>query len=95
MRSKVRKILNYSGEFLCEVCGGKHYLEQHHISGRKIQNYNKIKNLINVCCNCHTRIHRGDIIVEKRVMTTEGYKILWHYKGEESITGDDSKPYMF
>lgn len=95
MTRKSRRSLNDSGDGICEVCETFNFLVQHHISGRKIKGANKQNNLANVCSNCHLKIHKGEIIIEKRILSTEGYKLVWHKKGEESITGDDSMPYVY
>lgn len=92
---KNRRILNKIGNDLCEICKEENFLVQHHILGRKIKNSNKKNNLINICSNCHVKIHKGEIIIEKRVLTNYGYVLIWHKKGEESITGDDSIPYLY
>jgi hypothetical protein len=41
------------------------------------------------------KIHKGEIILEKRVLTTKGYTLMWHKKEEESVTGDDSEVYVY
>jgi len=41
------------------------------------------------------KIHKGDIIVENWVQTTQGRELLWHTKEEESITGNDALPHLF
>jgi len=83
-------VLNASGKLPCEVCDEVHFLVQHHILGRDVHKANDTSNLANICSNCHLKIHRGEIIVEKRAMTTLGYKLLWHQKDSESITGEQS-----
>lgn len=95
MRRKLRRRLNATGKYPCEVCQEQTFLVQHHIQGRDISNANKHSNLANICSNCHLKIHRGEIILEKRVMTTIGEVLLWHDKVDESITGEDAKPHIF
>jgi len=90
VKRKYRRQANATGKQCCEICLQQTFLVQHHILGRKITKANKHNNLANVCSNCHTKIHKGDIIIEKRVMTTNGMMLLWHNKFAESITGDDS-----
>jgi hypothetical protein len=92
---KVRRKLNSTGKECCEICKEQNFLVQHHILGRKIKQANKHNNLANICSNCHIKIHKGDIIIEKRIMTTVGYVLIWHNKNESSITGDDSQVHMF
>lgn len=87
--------MNATGKQACEVCCNQNYLVQHHILGRNIIHANDHNNLANVCSNCHLKIHRGEIIIEKRAMTTNGYVLLWHKKGDTSITGTDSIPHLY
>ena len=95
MSRKGRRLLNNSGNGVCEICESYNFLVQHHISGRKINRANKSNNLANVCSNCHLKIHKGEIIIEKRVLSTNGYILLWHKKGDDSITGEDSVVHMY
>ena len=95
MNRKFRRQLNATGKQDCEVCREQHFLVQHHILGRDIKKANDHSNLANVCSNCHLKIHRGEIIIEKRAMTTSGYMLLWHEKATESITGYDSEIYTY
>jgi hypothetical protein len=92
---KTRRKLNATGKFPCEICQEFNFLVQHHIKGRAIKNPNKHNNLANICSNCHLKIHKGEIIIEKRAMTTSGEILLWHKANEASITGEDSHPYTF
>ena len=95
MHRKVRRKLNSTGKFPCEICKEQNFLVQHHIQGRNIKNPHVNSNLANICSNCHLNIHKGEIIVEKRVMTTTGEVLLWHINTDPSITGDDSHPHTF
>lgn len=95
MNRKRRRHLNATGKLPCEVCKEQHFLVQHHILGRDINNPNTHNNLANVCSNCHLKIHRGEIIIEKRAMTTCGHMLLWHYKETESITGMNADIYTY
>jgi len=92
---KLRRKLNATGKYSCEICEEINILVQHHIQGRNIVNANKHSNLANICSNCHLKIHKGEIIIEKRVMTTIGEVLLWHTNNSPSITGDDSRPHTF
>ena len=78
MKRKNRRIMNRSGKMPCEICGECTLLEQHHIKGRKIDNPHHPSNIANICPNCHTKVHANIIIIEKRVMTTSGYILIWH-----------------
>lgn len=95
MRRNLRRRLNATGKYPCEVCQEQTFLIQHHIQGRNINRPNKHSNLANICSNCHLKIHKGEIVLEKRVMTTIGEVLLWHNKADESITGEDAKPHIF
>ena len=95
VKRKHRRYLNSTGKLPCEVCLQENFLVQHHILGRDIKKANDHSNLANVCSNCHLKIHRGEIIIEKRAMTTSGYMLLWHEKATESITGYDSQIYTY
>lgn len=93
-RSKLRKNKNKSGKIPCEICGECTYLQSHHIEGRDIHKANDGHNIADICSNCHEKIHRGDIIVEGRFMTTQGNELFWHYKNEKSFTGQKKKTYL-
>jgi uncharacterized protein YlaI len=92
-RAALRKS-NGSGNGSCDVCNEVGFLEEHHIRGRKIQNYNQPFNIANICPNCHFKIHLGEIIIENWATSTGGRILLWHKKGEKSVTGDDAVPHI-
>jgi hypothetical protein len=94
VRRKHKKISNIGGCSECEICKEVNILVEHHIRGRKIDKPNHPSNLSYVCSNCHAKIHHGIIIVENRLLTTNGYVLIWHSKDEESITKDDAKPHL-
>lgn len=91
---KARKKKNISGKASCDICGAIEYLEEHHINGRKVVNPDSPNNIACICPNCHTKVHMGDIIIEKWVLTTKGKELICREKNEPSITGQDSKPYI-
>lgn len=86
------KKLKSSGKKRCEICNNQEILVTHHINGRKIPKPNHKSNLVDICSNCHMEVHYGKIIIEKWLMTSEGFKLYWHKEGEESFTGEDSSP---
>lgn len=43
----------------CAVCHARHWLEIHHISGRRGKNPDDHRNLIRLCRDCHTGYHSG------------------------------------
>jgi len=91
---KAQKLLNKSGNGVCEICNEPNFLVEHHIRGRKITNPNSSSNIANICSNCHTRVHHGIVVVENRHLTTDGYILIWHYYKDKSITNEDAKPYL-
>jgi hypothetical protein len=90
---KLRRKLNATGSYPCEICQELNFLVQHHIHGRNIKTPHKHHNLANICSNCHLKVHKGEIVIEKRVMTTSGETLLWHTPDVPSITGEDATPY--
>jgi uncharacterized protein YlaI len=94
MSIKKRKLLNSTGKCYCDICNQKEILEDHHINGRKIPNYNNPANRCNICPNCHTKVHKGLIIIEQWLMTSEGLKLFWHEADKDSFSGWNSKPYI-
>lgn len=94
MNKKLQRIINKSGQAKCEICNEYNILVEHHIRGRKIPNPNNYSNLSNICSNCHTKVHHGIIIIENRIMTTEGPQLIWHHYNDQSFTGDDAKPHL-
>ena len=94
MKRVTRKRKNISGKATCDICKVTDYLEEHHIQGRNIKNPHNANNIACVCPSCHTKIHMGDIVIEKWALTTSGRELLFHRKNEKSFTGDDSTPYI-
>lgn len=94
MKRAMRRKLNLTGSMRCEVCEIQTILVQHHIRGRKIPNPHSESNLANICSCCHSLIHNGIIIIEDRLFTTDGYKLIWHHYKEPSLTGNDAKPWI-
>ena len=94
MSRKAIKKRNASGEQKCDVCGDIEFLEEHHIRGRKIKNANLPFNIANICPNCHTKIHLGEIVIENWVQSTGGRMLIWHKRGEASVTGNDAVPHL-
>jgi hypothetical protein len=94
VKRKLKRFLNKTGEYKCEICNQENILEQHHIRGRKISKANHPSNLANICSNCHTKVHHGIIVIEDRLLTTSGYELIWHHYKEDSLTGNDAKPHL-
>jgi hypothetical protein len=78
----------------CEVCETEAYLDTHHINSTSLAGVNDSYNLARVCPNCHRKIHKGEIILEGKFLTTEGYKIIFHTKGSESVTGREPEVFI-
>ena len=94
MNDKAKRKRNASGKEKCDVCNNIEFLEGHHIRGRKIKNCDFSFNIANICPNCHFKVHLGEIILENWVSSTSGRILLWHNKGENSITGNDAVPHI-
>lgn len=94
MKKWIRKRSNSSGQSPCDICSAEIFLEEHHIRGRDIPDFDMSYNKCNVCPNCHVKIHKGTIIVEDWRITSEGRTLIWHAVGDASITGEDAIPYL-
>jgi uncharacterized membrane protein len=95
VKKKIQKKINRSNKFSCPICETKTILVEHHINGRNIRNSEAPANKVNICSNCHRLIHEGLIIIEGWVYTSQGLKLFWHNKGEESFTGKTSTPPLY
>ena len=78
----------------CEICKIKSH-HKHHIISKSKGGSNRKNNLVHLCSNCHYMVHRGEIIIEGWFMTTEGIKLIWHKKGNESFTNSSPDVYIF
>jgi hypothetical protein len=78
----------------CEICGKRTYLEKHHIISKSKGGSNHKSNLTNICSECHTLVHRGDIIIEGKFMTSQGAKIIFHNQNESSLTGKTTDVFL-
>ena len=94
IKKEIRKNINRSGSYPCVICKETNILCEHHILGREIPNPNHPSNIVSLCSNCHRLVHEGEIIIEKWIMSTGGLELMWHKKGEESFSGQDSSPYI-
>lgn len=70
-------------------------LVEHHIRGRDIPHPNHPSNLAHICPNCHILVHSGLRVIEGWFQTSNGKELIWHKEGEESISGQDARPYTF
>jgi heterodisulfide reductase subunit B len=89
-----RKTINKSGTAICRICKNNDFLHTHHIQGRNILNSEHFSNLVDICPSCHNKVHMGEIIVERWVMTSDGIDLMWHKKGEDSFTGENASPHL-
>lgn len=77
---------------LCPICRMLHLpeaIETHHILERKESKErgqridNRDGNLIDICGSCHNLVTAGKIITERKVLTTDGLKLMWRYSDDE------------
>jgi len=94
IRKKIRKKINRSGVYPCQVCNTKNLLIEHHINGREIPNANDPTNLCYICDNCHRKIHEALLIIEGWFSTSNGPELLWHSVDKKSFSGQNAKPYI-
>lgn len=94
MTKKRTREANLSGCRKCDICNQSDFLVIHHIRGRKIRNFDDSFNRSNICQSCHYKVHLGEIVVEDWAKTSSGRELIWHLKGEDSITGNDAVPHM-
>ena len=50
---------------ICELCGNKGQTEKHHIKSKGSGGNDTKENLIEVCRKCHTKIHTGEVKINK------------------------------
>ena len=94
MSKKNTQKANLSGCQKCDICNESDFLVVHHIRGRKIRHYDDPFNRSNICQSCHYKVHLGEIVIEDWVKTMNGRTLIWHLKGEESVTGNDAVCHM-
>ena len=78
---------------ICSICSGKAHHKHHIISKSKCGTNDKF-NLTELCSNCHYEVHRGNIIIEGKFLTSSGLKTIYHRKNEESITNQEPAVYI-
>jgi hypothetical protein len=80
----------------CQICLGTYSkLVTHHIQSKSKGGSNKKNNIINICVSCHDLIHNAKLIVEKKVLTTAGMKVIWRLPETETITGCLPQVYIY
>lgn len=95
MKKWIRKKKNRTGSEECQICNKPRVLVEHHIHGRKIDDFNASWNKCYICDNCHRDVHMGTVVIEDWVSTSDGLHLSWHYAGETGITGKDATVYLF
>jgi predicted HNH restriction endonuclease len=60
----------------CEICEQYGFVDRHHIHAKSMGGCNQQFNIINVCPNCHRKIHAGEINIICKAMTTLGWKVI-------------------
>jgi len=78
---------------ICSICSNKAH-HSHHIVSKSKGGTNDKFNLTNLCASCHEETHRGNIVIEGNFLTTEGFKTIYHYKNNESITNQSPAVYI-
>lgn len=79
---------------LCEICGDIAYTDNHHIQSKSKSGSNKAFNRASLCKKCHDLVHRGEIILEGRFMTSNDNMLIFHNYGDDSITGREPDCYI-
>lgn len=81
-------------KMICEICGQKGH-HRHHIQSKSKGGTNDKWNIACLCASHHMEVHEGNIILEGKFQTTTGYQLIYHIKGEESITCREPDVYLF
>jgi uncharacterized protein YlaI len=77
----------------CEICKTFTYLDKHHIQSKSCGGSNKAHNIAKICPNCHRKVHKGDVKLEGKFMTCNGYQLIW--SENELITGRKPDVFVF
>jgi 5-methylcytosine-specific restriction endonuclease McrA len=81
---------------ICEICTTNIAKHKHHIQSKSLGGDNSKANLCFLCPNCHHEVHSKDgIVLEGKFLTTSGYTLVYHKKGEKSITGRTPECFIF
>lgn len=79
----------------CEICNTITYTDKHHIISKTNGGNNSKANIANLCPTCHRLTHKGIYIIEGRFLTSDGYKLIYHLKDEQSITNSTPDCYKY
>ena len=52
-------------QHICEKCGKRGWTNKHHITSKGASGGDTEENLIEVCRICHTKLHTGEITINK------------------------------
>jgi hypothetical protein len=81
---------------MCQIClcnNEAHHT--HHIVSKSKGGNDKPYNKTRLCANHHFEVHAGTIVIEGNFLTSDGYQLIYHRKGEESITNFEPEVYLF
>ena len=45
--------------FICQVCGSTEHIEGHHIIDHQYEGAANVDNIISLCHDCHSKVHKG------------------------------------
>ena len=85
-RKIIKKVAKKKIDKKCYFCFINDYalLQVHRINFKEDINEYVEHNTITVCANCHCRIHNGQIIIDRKYLSTSGKWILHYWiNGEE------------
>lgn len=80
---------------LCEICKKEQAFDKHHIKSKCFGGSDNKFNIAFLCCNCHKKVHLGEIILEGKFSSTSGPTLIYHRKNEPSITGLAPEVYVY
>jgi hypothetical protein len=79
----------------CKICQELPIQNHHHIISKNKGGTDDIWNIADICASCHYNVHKGFVIVEGNFLTSTGYQLIWHMKGEPSITGFEPEVHIW
>jgi hypothetical protein len=79
---------------ICQICFNEAH-HKHHIVSKSKGGSNKPHNITYLCASHHHEVHSGKIIIEGNFLTSEGFQLIFHQAGEESITGSSPAVFLF
>ena len=77
--SSRREAILHRDNYTCQCCGKKNCrLEVHHIKFRSNGGTDDEENLITLCEDCHKKVHKGEIVLEKKPKKSKNLKYATH-----------------